>query len=54
MNPVVKFLLGMVCGMLAAILALLLIALIRTLMMPKKVSDYRPNAPMNMPRSSPA
>ena len=43
MSPVVKFLLGMVCGMLAAILALLLIALIRTLMMPKKVSDYRPN-----------
>ena len=43
MNPVVKFLLGMVCGMLAAILVLLLIALIRTLMMPKKVSDYRPN-----------
>ncbi len=43
MNPIVKFLLGMVCGMLGAILVLLLIALLRTLMMPKKVSDYRPN-----------
>ncbi len=43
MSPVVKFLLGFVCGALGAVLALLLIALIRTLLMPKKVSDYRPN-----------
>ena len=43
MSHVIKFLLGFLCGALGMILALLLIALIRTLLMPKKVSDYRPN-----------
>ena len=43
MSHIIKFLLGFLCGALGMILALLLIALIRTLLMPKKVSDYRPN-----------